>query len=522
MSDGMHMRRSIAALAVLILFLGAAVAGCLSFDDYDGDGIYDSDDPDDDNDGIPDKWEEEHGLGSKNNTDAELDGDGDSLTNLQEYLNGTDPAVDDTDGDGIPDGWEVEYGLDATNATNSGMDGDGDGLSALEEFGNSTDPTDADTDGDGIWDGFEVSSGLAPLDPTDAPRDDDLDGLNNTLEFQAGTDPHDADTDGDLMPDGWEVDWGTNPLVDDAGGDPDGDGWDADHDLELGPDEMFTNIQEYENGTDPFDDDTDSDGMGDGFEALFGLEPLDDGDATDDEDEDGLSNLKEHMAGTSPIDGDTDGDGMDDLFEREWGLNPLSPVDAKGDIDEDDFSNLQEYQAGTNITDPDTDGDGVMDGRDVVPLADIAIRLSVSSVSFDDMVEGAIDNPNVGKAYEIYLVIRTAGIEGWTEVEVTLETTLDVDLFVVIDIPDNLFNVSISIELWENDTAESSGLNTDDHLDVDGTSEDLDCDIVYDLVEATWKGDTSTSVTDGHDDGLPSDNDHPDGAVTFSIEVVPA
>ena len=518
----MHMRKSAATLPVLILLIVASLAGCLSFDDYDGDGIYDSDDPDDDNDGIPDKREDEHGFDPKNVTDAKLDGDGDSLTNLEEYNNGTDPRVDDTDGDAMPDGWEVKHGLDATNATNAALDGDGDGLTDLEEFLNSTDPKIADTDGDGIWDGYEVRMGLAPLDPADANKDDDLDGLNNTQEFSARTDPWDGDTDGDGMGDGWEVEWGTDPLVDDADGNPDGDGWDADHDLELSPEEEFTNLEEYTNGTDPFEDDTDGDGMGDGFEALFGLRPLDDSDADEDEDGDGLTNLKEYMARTSPIDEDTDGDGMDDLFERRWVLNPLSAADADGDLDGDAFSNLQEYKAGTNISNPDTDGDGVLDGYDVAPLADIAIRLSVSHISFDAMVEGAIDNPQVGKAYEVYLIIKIAGIEGQTEMVTTLELDMDVDLWVVVDIPDNLWNVSISIELWENDTVESSGLNTDDHLDVDGSSDDLDCDIVYDLIEATWNGDTTADITDGHDDGLPPDNDHPDGAVTFAIEGVPA
>ena len=93
---------------------------------------------------------------------------------------------------------------------------------------------------------------------------------------------------------------------------------------------------------------------------------------------------------------------------------------------------------------------------------------------------------------------------------------------VVVDIPDNLRNVSISIALWENDTVESAGLNADDHLDVDGTSDDLDCDIVYDLLAAVWKGDTATGETDGHADGLPPESEHPDALLRFAIEVVAA
>jgi hypothetical protein len=58
-----------------------------------------------DGDGLPDDWEIAHGLNPWLN-DANLDSDGDGLTNLQEYELGTDPFNPDTDGDGIPDGDE--------------------------------------------------------------------------------------------------------------------------------------------------------------------------------------------------------------------------------------------------------------------------------------------------------------------------------------------------------------------------------------------------------------------------------
>ncbi|MBA4389152.1 MAG: hypothetical protein C0404_14360, partial [Verrucomicrobia bacterium] len=60
--------------------------------DFDADGIPDSIDPDDDNDGIPDAWESANGLNQRNASDAAQDADGDGMTNLQEYVAGTDPA----------------------------------------------------------------------------------------------------------------------------------------------------------------------------------------------------------------------------------------------------------------------------------------------------------------------------------------------------------------------------------------------------------------------------------------------
>jgi len=59
--------------------------------DTDGDGILDINDPDDDNDGIPDIFEIANGLDSLNPADASADPDGDGATNLQEFQTGTDP-----------------------------------------------------------------------------------------------------------------------------------------------------------------------------------------------------------------------------------------------------------------------------------------------------------------------------------------------------------------------------------------------------------------------------------------------
>ena len=42
-------------------------------------------------------------------SDAKRDADGDQLTNLQEFLHGTDPYNPDSDNGGADDGWEVYY-----------------------------------------------------------------------------------------------------------------------------------------------------------------------------------------------------------------------------------------------------------------------------------------------------------------------------------------------------------------------------------------------------------------------------
>ena len=101
---------------------------------------------DSDNDGLPDDYEELHGLNPNDPIDAHEDQDDDGLTALEEFRDwGTDPTNADSDGDGIEDGEEVEAGDD----------------------GFMTDPLNTDTDGDGLWDALEIQVGSSPVDPTD-------------------------------------------------------------------------------------------------------------------------------------------------------------------------------------------------------------------------------------------------------------------------------------------------------------------------------------------------------------------
>lgn len=61
--------------------------------DFDSDGIGDNADPDDDNDEMPDEWEEQYGLNPFDPLDRNTDLDNDGISNYQEYINGTDPRV---------------------------------------------------------------------------------------------------------------------------------------------------------------------------------------------------------------------------------------------------------------------------------------------------------------------------------------------------------------------------------------------------------------------------------------------
>ncbi len=96
-------------------------------------------------------------------------------------------TVFDADSDGMSNDWEISY---FGNISRDGSgDYDNDGLSDLDEYLNETDPELEDTDSDGITDCWEVKYSLNPL-IDDAADDPDGDGLVNLEEYQNDSNPH--------------------------------------------------------------------------------------------------------------------------------------------------------------------------------------------------------------------------------------------------------------------------------------------------------------------------------------------
>lgn len=154
---------------------------------------------DTDGDGLPDWWEIQY-FGGPTAADANADPDNDGLTNLEEFIRGTDPTNPDTDGDGLPDGVETATGIwvspndTGTHPLNPDTDGDGllDGVETntgiwVGPHDTGTDPLNPDTDGDGLVDGVETNTGVF------------------VSRFDTGTNPHIKDTDGDGVWDYYEV-----------------------------------------------------------------------------------------------------------------------------------------------------------------------------------------------------------------------------------------------------------------------------------------------------------------------------
>ncbi|MEE3175832.1 MAG: LamG-like jellyroll fold domain-containing protein, partial [Verrucomicrobiota bacterium] len=143
-------------------------------------------------------------------------------------------STEDDDEDGLPDAWEEALvdNLDDLNGSGAGPgpgsgtgDFDGDGLTDIDEYEETkTDPTKVDTDEDELSDAVETNTGtyVSATDTGTNPKkaDSDGDGLidsveTNTGEFvdeeNTGTDPNNADTDGDGYSDGGEIAGGTDP-----------------------------------------------------------------------------------------------------------------------------------------------------------------------------------------------------------------------------------------------------------------------------------------------------------------------
>lgn len=144
---------------------------------------------DSDDDGMPDWYENVHGLDPEA-ADGEEDADEDGLTNIQEFRLFTDPNNADTDGDGLTDSEEVAEGTSPTSP-----DSDGDGLSDSEELDLGTDPNSPDTDGDGETDGAEINLGFDPLDGSSVPPEGTIVIVGEVDTFESPDDLHlDPDT----------------------------------------------------------------------------------------------------------------------------------------------------------------------------------------------------------------------------------------------------------------------------------------------------------------------------------------
>ncbi|MCL7753140.1 T9SS type A sorting domain-containing protein [Polaribacter sp. Z022] len=295
-----------------------------SFCDYDGDGIPESTDIDDDNDGILDITEsggnnpdgDEDGDGTSNyldTTDNGDSGDGSTTNYIDNDSNGI-PDVYDTDGDGIPNHRDID----------TDNDGIPDNIEAQTTSGYVA-PSGNDTDNDGLDDAYDStvngnadgtgSLGLIPVntDGIDNPDYLDLDSDNDGIpDIEENGDSDNvalgADADNDGLDDAFD-------SVNDSGmvGSTVNDGinppsalnlGDSDLDLSTGGDLDYRDIPGF---------DTDNDGVAD-------VDDLDD-------DNDGIIDVIEN--GNCDI---TDKEEIDILYSEDFGTGTAREMDSNNNV----------------------------------------------------------------------------------------------------------------------------------------------------------------------------------------------
>jgi hypothetical protein len=220
--------------------------------DFDGDGIGNLSDGDDDNDGYHDDIEIAEGSNPLDSSSKPVDCDGDLLPDSMDL---------DDDNDGYNDIIEVEEGSDPLDNSSIPDDMDSDLI---------PDSSDYDIDGDGIINELDVF-------PFDSSEWLDTDGDNIG-------DNSDDDDDGDGVRDSedkYPLDADDDGLTNDIDWDDDADG-----------------ILDWK---DPYLLDTDNDGQRN--------------DVDEDDDGDGILDLDEKNMHTDPLNKDTDGDGANDRVD---------------------------------------------------------------------------------------------------------------------------------------------------------------------------------------------------------------
>jgi outer membrane protein OmpA-like peptidoglycan-associated protein len=520
--------------------------------DTDADGVGDTVDLDDDNDGIPDALEnagDSDGDGLIDSLDIDSDNDG-IVDNIEAQGESgyVAPLGIDSDNDGLDDAYDIDSGGTAIVLANTDgadlpdyldMDSDNDGVPDLIE-GQDADSNgiadsfpaggNADADNDGLNDSFDTVAGPgagnaigsnSPLQNSDGlgnrdwrDSDDDDDGLatiDEDLNSNGNFADDDADTDG--IPD----------YLDSATADSDGDGtadqvdpnnsdpcipsrFGAGCTLDTDNDGVIDG-EENINGTDPDNPDTDGDGIPDGVENMDADgDGINDGLDTD-SDNDGIPDATE--AGPVPaVPVDTDGDGLADFIDRDSDNDGI-PDSVEGDLDSDgdgiaNYRDLDSDDDGIpdSIEDDvayglDTDNDQIDDGYDV----DISGGVDADGDGVDDSI---LPPDNDGDAAANFLDIDSDN-DG-------ISDTIEADLDVLADGDSDQINDVYDVDVTMG--TDNDGNGVDDNVsptntDTDGVADYLDLDSDNDsLLDVTEAGGIDTNG-----DGIIDDPVNNEGSI---------
>jgi hypothetical protein len=339
--------------------------------DHDQDGCVDSEDSDDDNDGFPDESDlcptglfEGEDFDQDGCFDAEdSDDDNDAWTDIEENACGSS-AKDSND---IPNNHDQVFETSTWTCDLLDLDDDEDGVSDTADLcpfssywtntgGSGPNIIDIDTDGDGCFDNVD--------DDTDDDNDGILDysdacpiglGFGADLDGDGCKDAEDDDIDGDSFTNSHEADCNSDPL--DAGDTP--TNYDSDELCDVLDDDDDNDGTPDIHDSEPFNSaentDTDQDGVGNNADLD------DDGDGTPDNEDDLPLNPQE----TRDTDGDSIGDNEDEDIDGDGWLN------SKEESCDTDLMNSNSVPADTdadticNLLDDNDDNDAFLDSEEI-------------------------------------------------------------------------------------------------------------------------------------------------------------
>ena len=338
---------------------------------------------DSDNDGLSNLRESQLGTNPQS-----TDSDGDGYSDYAEVnLHYTDPTSKDNDEDGMADVWEVNNGLDI-KVNDADEDPDSDGFTNLDEFVNGTDPNNAESFPQGVEyfkydfeqgvpDNFDLGQNGAgwyreqQSDGSYSLRADDIDGGSfATMSFQQWF------SKGDLV-----INFNALFSFEDY--------------MQRSSMTVYVNDVFYTFVEHSYDGVTRAlnIAMEQGLNTVkivynrrYDYQSVRD-------------NLRINHIAFFAENRDNDGDGMLDAVEDRIGLDYTDASDAAADPDGDGLTNAQEYQYFTSRNDPDSDSDGLTDGEEVLVHSTNPNYFDSDRDSMDDKweVEHSLD-PNVRNA----------------------------------------------------------------------------------------------------------------------------
>ena len=491
------------------------------YSDFDGDGLGDLNgdgeafDPDQDNDGIlnifddfplnPEEHKDTDNDGIGNNEDTDDDGDG--VDDVDDLFPLNSAESSDNDQDGIPDGIDPDDDNDGVADQFDDFQFDPNEFNDLDEDGIG-DNSDPDIDGDDVLneeDAFPFNAdfrfdtdndGIADSEDVDRDNDGVLNDVDafpldpsefSDLDNDGIGDNSDEDIDGDNV----NNDEDDQPRNPNESRDSDSDGLGDNADLDDDNDGILD-----ENDAEPLNPDADDDGFIDGLDScpnVANSEQLDFdfdgiGDACDDDSDndtilDDVDNCKTRV---NPNQDDNDGDNIGDVCDPDDDNDEIEDFADNCPLIANENQNNLDFDLFGDVCDEDDDNDTVVDEEDNCPAFPNTQQNNLDGDEFGDACDTDIDGDDVEDDIDLNPFDPDVG------------DILDIDGDTIEDGLDNCPFTSNEDQLDTNEDGIGDACQDDTDADDDGVDDiDDNCPAKFNDDQSDVDGDGIGDVCDG-------------------------